>query len=193
MPALANLVWPLRTSRLVIRPATDADLLTIGGYRSQPGVSEWLPSAPVDAAAFRERLLEKQDPDKLTLALEYDGQVVGDLYVGVKDAWAQAEVADRAGQEGEVGWCLAPSVQGRGLATEACTALLRLCLAPPPDGLGLRRVFANTFAANEPSWRLMERLGMRRESHTVRDGLHRSGEWLDGLTYALLADEWATR
>lgn len=31
---------------------------------------------------------------------------------------------------------------------------------------------------------------MRREAHTVRDSLHRSGRWLDGLRYALLADEW---
>ena len=40
------------------------------------------------------------------------------------------------------------------------------------------------------SWRLMERVGMRRESHFVRGSLHRSGEWLDKLAYALLADEW---
>jgi RimJ/RimL family protein N-acetyltransferase len=39
----------------------------------------------------------------------------------------------------------------------------------------------------------MERLGMRREEHNVRDSLHRSGEWLDGLGYALLAEEWRTR
>ena len=37
----------------------------------------------------------------------------------------------------------------------------------------------------------MERIGMRRESHTLRDGLHRSGQWLDGFTYAVLAEEWA--
>jgi RimJ/RimL family protein N-acetyltransferase len=36
----------------------------------------------------------------------------------------------------------------------------------------------------------MERIGMRRELYTVRDWLHRSGEWLDGMGYALLADEW---
>lgn len=38
--------------------------------------------------------------------------------------------------------------------------------------------------------RTLERLGMRREMHTVRDSLHLSGEWLDGFGYALLADEW---
>jgi RimJ/RimL family protein N-acetyltransferase len=36
----------------------------------------------------------------------------------------------------------------------------------------------------------MERLGMRREAHAVRESLHRSGEWLDSLTYALLAEEY---
>jgi RimJ/RimL family protein N-acetyltransferase len=36
----------------------------------------------------------------------------------------------------------------------------------------------------------MERIGMRREQHLVREALHRSGEWLDSLGYALLADEW---
>jgi hypothetical protein len=30
---------------------------------------------------------------------------------------------------------------------------------------------------------------MRRETHAVRDCLHRSGTWLDTVAYALLADE----
>ena len=56
--------------------------------------------------------------------------------------------------------------------------------------LGLRRVSAGCFAANEPSWRMMERLGMRREEHSRRTALHRSGEWMDGMNYGLLAEEW---
>jgi len=51
-------------------------------------------------------------------------------------------------------------------------------------------VTAGCFAANEPSWQLMERLGMHREVHTVRESQHRSGAWLDGLGDALLVDEW---
>ena len=33
---------------------------------------------------------------------------------------------------------------------------------------------------------------MRRESHAVRDSLHRSGGWLDGFGYALLAEDVVT-
>ena len=56
--------------------------------------------------------------------------------------------------------------------------------------LALRRLHADCFFDNERSWRLMERLGMRRELHSVRESLHRTKGWLDGLCYALLAQEW---
>ena len=82
---------------------------------------------------------------------------------------------------------LAPEHHGQGYGTEAVSALLEICFGQ----LGLRRVIAGCFTDNEPSWRLMERLGMRRESHTVRDGLHRTRGWLDGFQYGLLAEEWA--
>jgi len=36
----------------------------------------------------------------------------------------------------------------------------------------------------------MERVGMRREIHAVRESLPRSEEWLDTVGYAILADDW---
>jgi RimJ/RimL family protein N-acetyltransferase len=84
-----------------------------------------------------------------------------------------------------IGYAMYEQFEGHGYATEAVRELIRLCF----EDLGLRRVTANCFADNEASWRLMERVGMRREIHTVRESLHRSGRWLDGLGYALLADE----
>ena len=46
------------------------------------------------------------------------------------------------------------------------------------------------FLDNDTSWRLMERVGMRRELHTVRGSLHRSGRWLETVGYAILNEEW---
>jgi RimJ/RimL family protein N-acetyltransferase len=54
----------------------------------------------------------------------------------------------------------------------------------------VHRVVASCFLDNDASRRLMERLGMRRETHAVAESLHRSGRWLDTVGYALLADEW---
>jgi RimJ/RimL family protein N-acetyltransferase len=183
-----RVTWPVRTERLVIRPATSADLRTIFEVRTLPEVGEWMPDRPTSYPAFVMRFGEL-DVLARTLVMEVDGAVVGDLYLHVTDAWAQEDVADGAGQEAEIGWCLSPAHQGRGYVTEGATELVRICF----ESLGVRRISAAAFAHNVPSVRIMERLGMRQENHGVRDSLHRDLGWIDGVVYALLADEWRAR
>ena len=184
---LDAVAWPVRTARLSLRPATAADDDAVWRYRRLEPVNRWLTAAPATAEEHRDRFAAPESLAK-TVVIELDGAVIGDLMVAVGDGWAQAEVAEQArAVEAELGWVLDPAHAGRGYATEAVRELIRLCFTD----LGLRRVNAGCFADNEVSWRLMERVGMRRESYTVRDALHRSGEWMDGMSYALLADEWA--
>jgi RimJ/RimL family protein N-acetyltransferase len=183
---LQDVAWPIHTERLTLRPAAKADLDASWRIRQLDAVNQWITSAPTDRESYQ---ILFEDPGRLakTLLIELDGVVIGDLMLAIEDGWAQSEVAEQArGVQAELGWCLDPEQAGRGYATEAVAALIRLCF----DDLALRRVTANCFADNVASWRLMERLGMRREAYTVRDSLHRSGEWLDGMSYALLADEW---
>jgi RimJ/RimL family protein N-acetyltransferase len=105
----------------------------------------------------------------------------------VRTPGPQLDVAEQArGAQAELGWVVAPTHSGRGYATEAVRELLRYSF----DDLGVGRVVANCFLDNTASWPIMERVGMRREAHAVRESLHRSGAWLDTVTYALLADEW---
>ncbi|HEY6746213.1 MAG TPA: GNAT family N-acetyltransferase [Mycobacteriales bacterium] len=183
---LDAVAWPVRTERLVLRPATPADSAAVWSYRQQEPVSRWLVRAPRTLADFRAYFDSPEGLAK-TLVVERDGGIIGDLMVAVGDAWAQEEVKDRArGLQAELGWVLDPAHEGHGYATEAVRALLRICFTD----LGLHRVEAGCFAANEPSWRLMERVGMRRESYTRRDALHRSGQWMDGMAYGILAEEW---
>lgn len=178
--------WPVRTARLQLRRATADDAGAMWEYWQLETVNHWLTRAP---ATFEEHRLAFERPTFLAkmLVVELEGVVIGDLMVSVEDAWAQAEVAERArGVQAELGWVLDPEHTGQGYATEAVRELIRICFTD----LALRRVTAGCFAGNEASWRLMERVGMRREIHTVRESLHRSGAWLDGMGYALLADEW---
>ncbi|MBN6191089.1 GNAT family N-acetyltransferase [Aneurinibacillus sp. BA2021] len=185
--------WPVRTPRLQLRPCTPDDLDAMWEWRRLPEVNRWLGLAPDTIEAFRERHLEPARLASLYLIErlpEHEGDTptpIGDLMIRIEDAWAQLEVAERAkGVEAELGWVLDPASTGRGYATEAVRAAIEVCFGP----LGLRRVHAGCFADNEPSWRLMERLGMRREEHSRKTALHRSGEWLDGMNYGLLAEEW---
>ena len=80
-----------------------------------------------------------------------------------------------------------PAHAGRGYATAIARALLEIAFTD----LGLRRVTAECFADNVASWRVMEKLGMRREQHGVRDSWHAELGWVDGYTYAMLAEEFA--
>ncbi|RIJ56280.1 GNAT family N-acetyltransferase [Clavibacter phaseoli] len=184
---LDRVAWPVRTERLLLRRMTTADAPAMWAYRRLDDVTRWVTSRPVDEAAWiagSAAMLRDQ------LVLELDGRVVGDVMVRVEDAWAQREVAHLAvGTQAELGWTLDPAVGGRGLATEAVRAALRIAF----EGLGVRRVVASAFADNAPSLRLAERVGMRRESYAVADSLHRDLGWIDGVGYALLAEEWAAR
>jgi RimJ/RimL family protein N-acetyltransferase len=183
--AFARVEWPVRTERLTLRPATANDAETTWQWRRLPEVNHWITAAP----DHDEYVRLHDEPARLarTLIVERDGRPIGDLMIRVEDAWSQAEVADRArGVQAELGWTFDPAAQGQGYATEAVRAAIAVCFGQ----LGLRRVVANCFAGNEASWRLMERLGMRREAYTVAESLHRNGEWQDSISYALLADEW---
>lgn len=179
--------WPRRTERLTIRPATHDDLATVFAYRSLEDVSLWMPDRPASYDAWLLKLGRGNALDH-TMVVEADGELAGDLYLRVQDAWAQAEVREPAeNAQAEIGWCLSPAHQGRGLATEAVTELVRICF----EDLGIRRLSAVAFADNTPSVRIMEKVGMQREALHRQESLHRDLGWVDSVVYALLVDDWS--
>jgi RimJ/RimL family protein N-acetyltransferase len=178
--------WPRRTDRLLLRPATTADLPAVYAVRSLPVVAEWMPDHPTSYDEWLIRLGRTGAIDRM-LVIERDGEVIGDLYLNLTDGWAQAEVREEGKEtEAEIGWCLSPGHQGQGYVSEAAAELVRVCF----DALGVRRITAHAFADNAPSLRIMERLGMTRECHTRRESFHRAHGWVDAVVYALLRDEW---
>lgn len=182
---LARIPLPVQTARLTLRQARSDDVDAVWEYRGLPDVSRWMTFGG-DRDTFTAHFT---DPEALagSLLILRDDDLIGDLRISIEDAWGQPEIAERArATQAELGWCIAPQHAGRGYATEAASEALRICFAQ----LELRRVTASCFAENEPSRRLMERLGMRQEGYGRHDSLHRSGQWLDGAYYALLADEW---
>jgi RimJ/RimL family protein N-acetyltransferase len=184
---------PLHTRRLTLRPATTDDAAATWAYRRLESVDEWLTGFPAELDAYRDVFC---DPGRLaatvivTLGRHPAGPIIGDLMLRREDAWAQLEVADQArSAQAELGFVLHPSHTGHGYATEALGELLDHCFRD----LGIHRVTATCFLADDASWRLLERVGMRRERHAVGASLHRSGQWLDSVGYALLQEEWSAR
>ncbi|SNY65888.1 GNAT family N-acetyltransferase [Paractinoplanes atraurantiacus] len=173
----------LTTERLLLRPLSPGDEADVLAYRGRPDVSRYLesePMAPEEVKPFiAERMnatrIEKQG-DRILLGVEVDGHVIGDVRL-------------RAGrledQQGELGWVFHPGHQGKGYATEAARALVRLGFGE----LGLHRIWAQLDPRNEASARVCRRLGMRQEAHLVEESRFK-GEWGDLAIYALLDREW---
>jgi RimJ/RimL family protein N-acetyltransferase len=177
--------YPIRTSRLVLRPLGDADVDQLLAYRGRAEVCRYLPFAPMTRQVLQRRLAGDlsrteitQEGQALTLgALDGDtGRLLGDVVLFFHSA---------AHAAGEIGYVFSPDAGGHGYATEACSTLLALAF----EQLGLHRVTARLDGRNDPSARLAARLGMRQEAHLVRSTMFK-GEWSDELVFAMLAEEW---
>lgn len=154
-------------------------------FKSQSSVVRYVPYGPLTREDVLERVrtvwsrTELTEPGQsMTLAVEErdTGILVGDVVL----FWHSAQH-----RTGEIGYILAPEATGKGYATEAGKALLRLGF----DDLGLHRIRAAIDERNERSARVLERLGMRREGRLVEDTWCK-GEWVTTLTYAILDREW---
>ena len=177
--------YPIATERLRLRPFTRGDVDGVYAYRRREDVARYL----FDVALSR---------DECALAIQQRiGQVAfeaeGDrIVLGVELADSAALIGEvsliwrsRDARQGEVGWIFDPAYHGRGYATEAARAMLDLGFGPGD----LHRISARCDVRNESSWRLMERLGMRREAHFREHAIFKS-DWDEEFIYAILWSEW---
>ncbi|NGP17932.1 GNAT family N-acetyltransferase [Devosia aurantiaca] len=180
--------YPLTTERLRLRPFTRGDVDAVHSYRSRPDVARYLFDAPLSredcALAVQQRTTQlhlDQEGDRIILAVESqaDGVLLGEISL----IWRSSEA-----RQGEVGWIFHPAYQGKGFASEAARRLIHLAF----ENGEFHRLYARCDAGNVASWRLMERLGMRREAH-FREHAVFKGEWDEEFYYAILLREWQAR
>lgn len=179
---------PILTDRLCLRPFTRGDVEAVHAYRQRDDVAQHLFDDPMSREQCTElvqarvgQLFLMADEDSIVLAIERrdDQHLIGEISLILRSA---------ASRQGELGYLLHPEAQGRGYATEAAARMLELGF----DGADLHRIYARCSVHNQPSWRLMERLGMRREAH-LREHVFIKGEWAEELVYAQLETEWRYR
>ena len=179
--------YPLRTERLLLRPFDDDDLEAVYETHSRGDITRYLYWEP----RTRDEALEMVERRKLETAIETEGDGLH-LVAQLHDSPAMVghvslQWVSREHRQGEIGFVLHPDHHGRGYATEASAAVLRLGF----EGLDLHRIVGRCDGRNIASARVMERLGMRREAHLLENEFIK-GEWTDELVYAILADEWRT-
>lgn len=175
----------LETERLLLRPFKESDLESVFAYRNDPDVARY---QGWDIPYPREKAFKwVTNPDlivpteaggrfKAALELKTVGETIGDI------GFMLNEVDSR---QAEFGYSLARAFWSQGFATEAGWALLSFLFTE----LKLHRVTAVMDVDNDASWRLVERLGFRREAHFV-ENIYFKGDYASEYHYAMLKSEW---
>ncbi len=174
----------LTTSRLLVRRFAASDAPGLHAYLSRPEAVRFEPY-PVQSLADCERLAIERavSPDFWAVCLRDSGELIGNLYLHRCEplAWRTYEL----------GYVFHPDHWGRGYATEAAAALVSSCF----EDQGAHRIEARCDPVNAASWRLLERLGFRREGCLLQnasfvDDADGNPVWKDTYLYAMLAAEW---
>jgi RimJ/RimL family protein N-acetyltransferase len=146
------------TERLIIRPWQDTDRAEYLASCNTDAVTAHLggPAVTQDIDAALGRIRKSQEENGFcfwAVERKADGLFLG--YCGLKII--ADEIAPVPG-EIEIGWRLRDDAWGQGHAAEAARACVEWAWA----NLEVERIVSFTTPANEPSWRLMERIGMSR-------------------------------
>ena len=174
----------IRGDGLYLRPAVAADFAAWAQLRaeSRAFLAPWEPTWPEDdltRAAFRRRLRRQSEDmarDESFTFLVFDSStdaLLGGLTLGgIRRGVAQAAT---------LGYWMGEPYAGKGYMTRA----VRAASAYIFEKQGLHRIEAACLPNNEPSKRLLERVGFKQEGY-ARSYLNINGQWRDHLLFALL-------
>lgn len=158
--------WTLRTPRLVLRPLAPSDRPEFMRVlrHSREHLARFFPlgsGRESDSDIFERHMrltwfAGAVAPDWRRIAFTYDGRIAGGFNLNA----IQRGLEFRA----EANWWISRDMAGRGLATEGVEAMLRLAFRDiSRGGLGLHRVDALVCPENEPSLRMVNKLGFIRQ------------------------------
>lgn len=177
----------LETQRLLIRQFKPSDLEAFLAYRNDPDVAKyqgWDHPYPREKAIEFVQKMSIAIPQhsswlQLALELKSTGALIGDVAFFIK---REDE------RQAMIGYSLARPYWGKGYAFEALSCLLAYLF----EEMKLHRISAECDVENISSWRLLEKIGFRREAHLI-ENIFFKGSYGSEYHYAMLFREWKQR
>lgn len=176
------------TGRLVLRRELPGDVEVWLEHMNTPEVMEHLGGVQTleEVRAGFAKMAAAADAGEPTfycVALKPDGPLVGKCGLARIETPAAPEELSGAVQ---AGWTLRPDYWGKGYAREAAHAALAMAFGR----FGVARVYAQTSAGNVPSWKLMEKLGMKRRADLDYPDPDYPPKDNPTIVYAITQEEW---
>ena len=182
----------LKGRRVVLRTLSEHDY--DAWYAVRQRCRDWLvpweprpagaPPTPEDRASFAARCAARERERQLGGGYGF-GIFVGDRLAGEVTL---SSIQRGPFQQAYIGYWVDRDLAGQGLAPESVVVVLRFAF----EELGLHRVEIAIVPRNQPSRRVVEKLGVRSECVAV-GFLEIDGRWEDHVRYAVTAEEWAAR
>ena len=166
----------------VLRPWRRTDIEAVAEAADNPNIAANLrnifpsPYTLADAKWFVEDCIAQGETRQLMRAIAVNGRAAGSISVARKD--------DVYEKSAELGYWLAEDYWGRGIMTEAVRQICREAF----DRFDILRIFAEPFAENLGSRRVLEKAGFVCEG-TMRMGVYKNGRAQSYCMYALLREE----
>jgi len=194
-----SLPLELRTTRLLLRPFTLDDVEDVLEYTNDSERARYqvgIPPVPYTRRDVETLVAMFSDPSYWEtghpglpssgngagllqiFAVVFEGKVIGEIALNQRDE-------DRRNERVELAYSLARKHWGKGLMTEAARAVMNWAF----QTYSFNRMFAWCDPRNIGSWRVLEKLGMKREGQ-LRSHLIWNGEFRDQLYYGILRSEW---
>ena len=174
----------LQGERLVLRNFNDNDGMDLYEYLSDKEVVRYEPyDVYTEEMAHKEAGERANNPSFIAVCLKDSGKVIGNLYLN--------KIEPEKVHTYEIGYVFNRSYHGLGYATEACRYIVEYVFGT----LYAHRIIANCNSENTASWKLLERLGFRREAHRVKNMFFEvdgdgNPKWFSSCQYALLKEEY---
>ncbi len=168
-----------KTENLIIRPFRDSDKAQTKAYCESLVDEKYESFDPELSDKFVDKCIDNMkfaQPENYNFAVLLDGAVIGGCNIIVSD--------DKTA--GDLGWFIHKDHQNKGYATEAGKFLLKFGF----EHLGLHRITAHCHVDNVRSYRVMEKLKMRREGKFIKDHKYKGNVWGDSYEYAILDEEY---
>jgi len=174
----------IKTKRLFIRNFMKDDHNDLFEYLSDKETYKFEPGEPITIETAKNLCNERSKNDKF-LAVQLKNKVIGHIYFD--------QIKPRKLLTWEVGFIFNKKYQGKGYATESLMAIIEYGF----KNKNIHKIIAHCSPKNVSSWKLLERVGMRREGK-LRKNIYFNKDkkgnpiWLDTYEYGFLFEDVLT-
>jgi len=171
----------IKTERLIIRNFMENDFDDLYEYLSDKETYKYEPGKPITIEKAKD-LCEERSKDNKFLAVQLNKKIIGHIYIN--------QIEPNKLLTWETGYIFNRHYQGKGYATESLKTLIEYYF----KNYCVHKIVAYCNPKNTKSWKLLERVNMKREGKLRKNNYFNEDEngnpiWLDTYEYGILKED----